>query len=35
MGGLLDLPSFVGKLQSFTDMINLIDEDKDKNLPGD
>ena len=35
MGGLLDLPSFVGKPQSSADMVNLIDEDKDKNIPRD
>lgn len=35
MGGLLDLPSFVRKSQSSADMVNLIDEDKDKNLPRD
>ena len=29
MGGLLDLPSFVGKPQSSADMVNLINEDKD------
>ena len=35
MGGLLDLPSFVGKPQSSTATVNLIDEDKDKNIPRD
>ena len=35
MGGLLDLPSFVGKPQSPTDMVNPIDDDKDKNIPRD
>ena len=35
MGGLLDLPSFVGNPQSSGDMFNATDEDKDKNIPGD
>ena len=35
MGGLLDLPSFVGKPQSSVDMVIAIDTDEDKNIPGD
>lgn len=35
MGGLLNLPSFVGKWQFSIDMVNLVDEDKDKNIPRD
>lgn len=35
MGGLLDLPSFVRNPQISTGIVNLIDEDKDKNIPRD
>ena len=35
MGGLLDLPSFVGKPQSSIDMSNVINEDKDQNISRD
>lgn len=35
MGGLLDLPSFVGKPQSSIDVGDSIDKDKDQNISRD
>ena len=35
MGGLLDLPSFVGQSQSLIDISNVITEDKDQNISRD
>ena len=35
MGGLLDLPSFVGQSQSFIDISNVINENKDQNISRD
>lgn len=35
MGGLLDLPSFVGKPQSSLDMSNVINNDKDQSISRD
>ena len=35
MGGLLDLPSFVGKPQSSLDMSNVINDEKDQSISRD